>query len=126
MSEVIRGPEPLGPRVCRLNVMPGHRLDLTFTNGERRIYDASPLLEWPAYKPLRNDALFGAARVEYGSVCWPGDIDCCPDRLYRDSVALDSDYTKVTPAEVAALDAAEAEIARGETVADDEIDWDAD
>ena len=38
----------------------------------------------------------------------------------------DSDFTKVTPAEAAALEAAEAEIAHGETISDSEIDWGAD
>jgi hypothetical protein len=70
--------------------MPGHRLDLVFSNGERRVFDASPLLEWPAYQALKIDALFSAARVAYGSVCWPGDLDCCPDRLYRDSVPAEA------------------------------------
>lgn len=90
MTETIRGAEALGPRVCSVGVMPGHRLDLVFSNGERRVFDASPLLEWPAYKALKSDALFSAARVEYGSVCWPGDLDCCPDRLYRDSVPAEA------------------------------------
>ena len=48
------------------------------------------------------------------------------EMLKRIVLAWDADFTKVTPAEAAALDAAEAEIARGETVADDAIDWDAD
>ena len=90
MTEIVRGAEPLGPRVRSVGVMPGHMLALTFTNGERRVYDATPLLEWPAYRSLKNDALFSSARVEYGSVCWPGDIDCCPDRLYRDSKPIDN------------------------------------
>lgn len=48
------------------------------------------------------------------------------EMLKRIVLAWDADFTKVTPAEAAALDAAEAEIARGETVPDDAIDWDAD
>ena len=47
------------------------------------------------------------------------------EMLKRIVLAWDADFTKVTPAEAAALDAAEAEIARGETVSDSEIDWDA-
>ena len=101
MMETIKGAEPLGPRVCQLNVLPGHKLDLTFTNGERRIFDASPLLEWPAYRALNNDALFSAARVEYGSVCWPGDIDCCPDRLYMESVPFTAEFDLDIPTQEA-------------------------
>lgn len=48
------------------------------------------------------------------------------EMLKRIVLAWDADFTKVTPAEAAALEAAEAEIARGETVSDCDIDWDAD
>ena len=41
-------------------------------------------------------------------------------------LAWDPDFTKLTPAEAKALREAEAQIERGETVSDDEIDWDAD
>lgn len=89
MAEIIHGPESLGPRVCAVTALPGHRLDLTFTNGERRAYDARGLLAYPAYRKLKDEGFFRSARVEYGSVCWPDDIDCCPDRLYADSVPLE-------------------------------------
>ena len=39
--------------------------------------------------------------------------------------AWDPDFTKLTPQEAARVEEAEAQIARGETVSDDEIDWDA-
>lgn len=90
MVETLKGAEALGPRVCAVNVMPEYRLQLSFTNGETRIYDAAPLLEWPAYRALKDVDFFNAARVAFGTVCWPDDIDCCPDRLYRDSVPVDA------------------------------------
>ena len=48
------------------------------------------------------------------------------EMLKRIVLAWDPDFTKLTPAEAEALREAEAEIARGETVSDDAIDWDAD
>lgn len=89
MTEIIHGPEPLGPRVRAVTALPGYHLELTFTNGERRAYDARGLLAFPAYRRLKDEGFFRAARVEYGSVSWPGEIDCCPDRLYADSVPLE-------------------------------------
>ena len=47
------------------------------------------------------------------------------DNVKRIVLAWDPDFTKVTPSEAAALEQAEAEIARGEVVADEDIDWDA-
>ena len=85
MTEILRGKEPLGPRVRSVRPLPGYKLDLIFTTGERRLFDAAGLLEYPAYRKLRNESLFMQANVEYGTVCWPGDVDCCPDRLYQES-----------------------------------------
>ena len=48
------------------------------------------------------------------------------EMLKRIVLAWDADLTTVTPAEAASLEAAEAEIERGEVLRDDEIDWDAD
>lgn len=48
------------------------------------------------------------------------------ETLKRIVPAWDADFVKVTPAEAAALDAAEAEIERGKMVSDADIDWDAD
>ena len=45
--------------------------------------------------------------------------------LKRMVLAWDPDFTRLTPAEAQALKEAEAEIERGETVSDDQIDWDA-
>lgn len=61
-------------------------------------------------------------------------LDMLPDReqqlayelLKRIVLAWDPDFTKLTPAEAQSLREAEAEIERGETVAENEIDWDAD
>ena len=46
--------------------------------------------------------------------------------MKRMVLAWDPDFTKLTPEEAADLEEAEAQIARGETVSDDAIDWDAD
>lgn len=87
MTDFVRGAEALGPRVRAVKPLPGYRLDLTFSTGERRVFDASSLLKYPAYRRLRDESFFMLAEVAYGTVCWPGDLDCCPDRLYRESEA---------------------------------------
>ena len=81
---IVRG-EPLLPRVVSVQPLPGLVLDLVFTNGERKLFDASELLKFPAYRNLPN--VFSLARVAYGTVVWPGDLDVSPDKLYLKSVA---------------------------------------
>lgn len=48
------------------------------------------------------------------------------EMVKRIVLAWDADFTKLTPAEAQALQAAEDEIARGETVSDSDIDWESD
>ena len=88
MTEIIRGAEQLGPRVRNVTPLPGYKLHIVFSNAEERLFDAAPLLEYPAFSPLRDEAFFRLVRAEYGTVCWPGDIDYCPDTLYMQSVAI--------------------------------------
>ena len=87
-DDMIRG-MPLGPRVTAVSPMEDYQLALTFTNGERRIFDAKPLLAFKVFKPLRNKGFFSLVKVDHGMVLWPNDIDYCPDTLYTQSKPLD-------------------------------------
>lgn len=61
---------------------------VTFTSGEKRLYDATGLLKYPAFQPLRDEAIFKSASVEYGAVVWnDGDIDIAPETIYQNSYA---------------------------------------
>ncbi len=58
------------------------RLQLGLTDGSVIERDVSPLLLGPVFAAIRqNPALFAQARVQRGSVIWPGDVDLCPDML---------------------------------------------
>ena len=71
--------------VCRVEVSAGHLLLLNFDNGERRCFDMSPYFQYPVFQRLRNPAFFSLARIDYGTVTWPGDIDIAPETLYHKS-----------------------------------------
>ena len=59
---------------------------LTFTSGEKRIFDATNLLQYPVYKPLADPEIFNQANIEDGTVIWQnGDIDIAPETLYNQS-----------------------------------------
>lgn len=65
-----------------------YQLELEFENGERRRFDMRPLLAMKPWNRLTSAQLFPRARVDYGTVVWPGEIDIAPETLYEDSVAL--------------------------------------
>lgn len=87
MDDIITG-APLGPRVWEVTAMEDYKLLLTFSNGERRIFDAKPLLAMPIFKPLVNKQFFQSVKAAYGTVIWPQDIDYCPDTLYSESCPM--------------------------------------
>jgi hypothetical protein len=61
----------------------GLSLDLEFDDETAGSADMSELVgRVPLFAPLRDAKLFARAYVEDGTVCWPGDIDISPERLY--------------------------------------------
>jgi hypothetical protein len=68
--------------VVRVTPRADFTLDLEYANGERRVFDATPLLSIKPWTALSNWATFRLARVEYGVVTWPGDLDIAPETLY--------------------------------------------
>ncbi len=61
---------------------------LTFASGEKKLYNAMPLLEKAIYLPLKNLAFFLKAKVECGTVVWNDDVDIDPEYLYEYSIPI--------------------------------------
>ena len=72
------------PKIADVKPQKGKRLLVTFTDGVKKIYDCSPLLQKDAFKPLINDALFKAVKTDehgYG-VIWSDEIDLSESELW--------------------------------------------
>jgi len=73
-------------RVTAVSTADDFELLLTFTTGERKRFAMRPYLHYPVFRRLENPGFFSLARVEYGTVTWPGDIDIGPETLYHESM----------------------------------------
>jgi hypothetical protein len=74
--------------VIKVTVASDYRLILEFENGERRLFDMYPYLEKMPFLKLKGSPVFNLARVDYGTVVWPGNIDIAPETLYDRSIPL--------------------------------------
>ena len=66
------------------------KLHLEFEKGEKRIFDMSTYLGKKPFVTLRRLPLFAMAKIYYGTVVWPDNIDISPETLYDRSVPLTS------------------------------------
>lgn len=72
------------PRIKSIVPLSKKRLRVQFENGEIKYYDCRPLLQLPAFEPLRNDAFFKNVRLDkagYG-VIWNDYIDLSEAELW--------------------------------------------
>ena len=73
-------------KIVELKVIDNLCLLLTFSNGEKKIYDATELLKYPVYHKLKDFSFFKQAYIENGVVMWEnGKIDVAPEEMYEKS-----------------------------------------
>jgi len=72
------------PKISAVEPLPGHRLLVTFTNGEQRWYDFASRLDSGPFTALRSETLFKCARVDVGGygVVWNDDLDIAESELW--------------------------------------------
>ena len=75
-------------RVTSVQTTPDFKLQLQFSTGEKRSFDMAPYLRLPVYRRLDNPGFFALARIDYGTVVWPDEIDIAPETLYEYSVLI--------------------------------------
>lgn len=72
--------------------MDNYHLWVRFSTSEVKIVDFTPLLDRPAFAPLRDENVFRGAYIDHGVVTWlDGEIDIAPESLYERGVAVELD-----------------------------------
>lgn len=68
--------------VTHVRPLDDFHLELSFSTGEKGIFDARPYLDKGVFVRLRDIAQFKQAYVAFDTVCWPGGLDISPETLY--------------------------------------------
>ncbi len=71
--------------VIAVNAMDDYKLFLCFDNGEKKIFDAKPILSYGRFKELSDLNLFKKVRVSFDTVEWENGLDLDPEYLYAKS-----------------------------------------
>ena len=78
-------------KICGVRPLADWKLWVRFNTGEAKIFDFKPLLDMPAFAPLKNIDLFNQVYIDYGVPVWnDGDIDIAPEKVYRDGIPCDN------------------------------------
>jgi hypothetical protein len=73
--------------VIEVEPLEDYRLRLVFENNEQRYFDVSQYLDEKPFIKLKDKSLFMAAKVAFGTVVWPGNIDIAPETLYSMAIS---------------------------------------
>ncbi len=75
----------MNPRVKKVTPSDDFTIEITFDNGEVKVFDMKPYLEIGVFKELKNISEFKTVKVSLGSIQWRNGQDLCPDTLYLES-----------------------------------------
>ena len=71
-------------KIVALEPLPRYRLQLSFTDGVKGTVDLSEKVGRGVFTIWNDPGVFEQVQIgEFGQAVWPGDIDLCPDNLYR-------------------------------------------
>jgi Protein of unknown function (DUF2442) len=74
-------------RVAEVEALPGFQLRVRFNDGTEGIVEMAEFIKSEAagvFAALRDEKLFRQARLEFGAVTWPGELDLAPDAMHRE------------------------------------------
>ena len=79
-----------GIRVTEARPLRGGMMLVTFSTGEKRLFDTT-LLKGSAFAPLADESVFNNPTLFHGVITWNnGEIDIAPEAVYRNSYAYES------------------------------------
>jgi hypothetical protein len=70
-------------KIIKIEPVGGYTLRLSFDDGVQGECDLSHLAGRGVFAAWRNQETFEKVKIgPHGELCWPGEIDLCPDALY--------------------------------------------
>ena len=75
-------------RVTAVTANDDFSLNLKFSDGSVKRFDAKPYLEYEFFRELKDVNYFRQVRLAFGTVQWPHEQDISPETLYLEGADL--------------------------------------
>lgn len=69
-----------------------YRLILEFDHAEKRIFDATPILDFGRFAELKDINLFKRVHISFDTIEWDNQLDLDPEYLYQKSEPATEPY----------------------------------
>ena len=76
------------PRIQYVKALDNFCLELTYVNGEKKLYDMKKNLIYEFYKNLNNIGYFKLVKSVATTIEWPNGEDVDPNELYDNSTSI--------------------------------------
>jgi len=74
--------------LCQLYQFTNYLLQLTFENGEERLFDMKPYLNIGIFAELQDVSMFNTVHVSFDTIEWNNEADLDPEILYKESQSM--------------------------------------
>ena len=78
----------MNPRVADVKPQDDFMLWVSFSNGEQKVFDVKPYLNFGIFSELKDLKIFNTAHTDGLSVEWSNEAALCPDTIYLESVKI--------------------------------------
>jgi hypothetical protein len=72
----------MNPDVVAVKTQNDFLLLVSFADGQERLFDVKPYLDYPVFQKLKVGNYFSRAHILHGTVVWDDQTDLSPDSLY--------------------------------------------
>ena len=82
-----------GIKASEAKLLRGHMLLITFSTGEKRLFDAATL-KGSAFEPLSDERVLGDSTIFHGVMSWlDGEIDLAPETIFVQDTILEAIFS---------------------------------
>ena len=73
------------PNILKAQILDNYKIVITFENGEEKIFDLKPYLEYPVFRPLEDEEELKKFDIVDGTIEWECGADLSTDTFYIES-----------------------------------------